>query len=71
MWRLINIETGQYVERIAYDVILTKNKNKALLIPDEKIKHFKALAKMSGGTLDDVFGCAPFKILSVQWKMHL
>lgn len=47
MWRLINIETGQYVERIAYDVILTKNKNKALLIPDEKIKHFTKLAHES------------------------
>lgn len=44
MWRLINIETGQYVERIAYAVTLTKNKNKALLIPDEKIKQFTKLA---------------------------
>ena len=47
MWRLINIETGQYVERIAYAVTLTKNKNKALLIPDEKIKQFTKLAHES------------------------
>lgn len=47
MWRLINIETGQYVERIAYAVALTKNKNKALLIPDEKIKQFTKLAHES------------------------
>lgn len=47
MWRLINIETGQYVERIAYAVTLTKNKNKALLIPDEKIKQFTKLAHKS------------------------
>ena len=47
MWRLINIETGQYVERIAYAVTLTKNKNKALIIPDEKIKQFTKLAHES------------------------
>lgn len=47
MWRLINIETGQYVERIAYAVTLTKNKNKALLIPDEKIKQFTKLVHES------------------------
>ena len=50
MWRLINIETGQYVERVAYAVTLTKNKNKALLIPDEKIKQFTKLAHESNKT---------------------